>query len=136
MKILKWLGEGLALLATLFVLVFLLLTLVTSTAHAAGPTAHVTFVLPTKYIDETPLPLSAIKETLIEWRRVGAGELVGSVRVAAPATAVDVPGLVCGDFVFTGFVITKTDLQSGVSNAANYPTGIACVPKAPALSVG
>src|SRR5262245_4445864 len=91
----RWLFE----LAAFFVLVlafgFLALVIHPSIAVAAGTTAQLSWVMPTSYTDETPLPAADIAETVIEWRRTAAGPVLGTVRVPAPATVTTVPGLTC-----------------------------------------
>ncbi len=135
LNILKSAGRyALELLAVVVILLsaaFLVLALI-APANAAGTTANLSWVHPTTRIDESPLPVAQIRETLIEWRRTAAGPLIGSLRVPAPATTASVPGLVCGDFVFVAYTVAVDAAQSGGSTPpTNYATAIVCVPKAP-----
>lgn len=115
-----------------------------ASAEAAGPVAHVSWTHPTEYTTRdqvtgittsTPLPLTDIKQTIVKW--YAGGIMVGSVTVAAPATAVDVPGLICGDYNF----VALTEVQSGSKSPDStppkvYATGIACSsPKPPIVAV-
>ncbi len=144
MKALRALGAMvlnlLALAAFLAAAAFLVLAIV-QPAYAAGTVGHVTWVNPTEYTDGSPLAASELKETVIEWRRTAAGPLVGSVRVPAPASSADVPGLACGDFVFVGYSVTRSTATypnaQGPASAPPvvYATGIACTPKAISLGV-
>ncbi len=144
LNVLQTLGRyALELLGVLFViavLAFLVLAMV-APANAAGTTANVSWTLPATYIDDSALPASDILETVVEWRRTAGGPVVGTVRVATPATSTAVPGLACGDFVFTAWVVTKASAKypSATGQAYTppvaYATGVACVPKAPSLTV-
>lgn len=117
---------------------------IVTAAHAAGTVAHVSWVHPTEYVTTdpatgqtttTPLPLSDIKQTIIKWF-VGTNQ-VGSVTVQAPATTVDVPNLVCGNYNFVGVTVVNSGVASADSAPpAIYVSGITCsVPKAPAVTV-
>lgn len=125
--------------------IFAVLALLASgVAQAAGPIAHVSWVHPTEYTTRdqvtgittsTPLPIADIKQTIVKW--YAGGIIVGSVTVAAPATAVDVPGLICGDYNFVALTEVKSGSQSPDSTPPKvYATGIACSsPKAPIVTV-
>lgn len=119
---------------------YIAMLLFSSVSMAAGTTAQVTWTMPTTYVDNSALPVSDILETVVEWRRTVGGPVEGSVRVAAPAVATTVP-VACGDALFTAYVITKSTARfpSAVglpsSPPVAYATGVACVPKAPGLSV-
>jgi hypothetical protein len=122
--------ELVSLLIVLAVAVFLFMVMV-SPAEAAGTTARLTWTLPTQRIDNSPLPASSIREVVVSWRRTAAGPEVGNVRLAGAVSSADVPGLVCGDFVFTVLVVDQGSLESDPSSPpAAYATGIACRPKA------
>lgn len=109
--------------------------LCSSVVFAAGTTANLSWVLPSTYTDGSPLAATDIKDIIVEWRRTPLGNVVGTVRVPAPATSVNVPGLVCGNYVFVAYV-TTIDAQSDASNNAPYATGVKCKPNPPLLSVG
>lgn len=102
---------------------------------AAGDSATLHWTLATARIDNSPLPATAISETLIEWRRPGAAITtppLGSMHVPAPATTITVQGLVCGDFDFVGYTIAKAaPVKSAATGAVLYPTGISCDPNPP-----
>jgi hypothetical protein len=125
-------------------LLMLVVLLHFSSAKAAGAIAHVSWTHPTQYITTDPvtgqtttttLPLSDIKQTIIKWY-VGT-TLVGSTTVQAPATTVDVPNLVCGNYNFVGVTVVNSGASS-VDSAppAIYVTGLSCTtPKPPAVTV-
>ena len=98
---------------------------------AAGTTANLTWQHPTSRIDGSALPLSQIKETLIEWRRVGSSVLVGSIRVNAPATSTAVSGLICGDYDFVAYTVATDASQSDPTNTVQYATSVVCKPNPP-----
>lgn len=125
-------------------LVSVIVLMIADHAHGAGPVAHVSWTHPTQYITTDPatgqqttttLPASDIKQTVIKWF-VGSTQ-VGSVTVQAPATAVDVPNLICGNYNFVGVTVVNSGAASADSTPpAIYVTGLTCsVPKAPAISV-
>lgn len=123
-----------------------LITLIGMTyyAYAAGTTATITITYPTEgtrlnpvtgQMDTVPIALSEIQKAVIKWS-VGATQ-VGSVDLIAPATQKAVPGLVCGDYNFTAYVVMKTGTAGpDYAPPAVYATGITCttVPKAPAVT--
>ncbi len=93
--------------------------------YAAGPIAHLSWTLPTQNVDSTPVV--PLKETLIRWNRTGdTAALNGSVRVAIPATAVDVPGLICGDYDFYAVAVPVSGTVSDPSNIVVYKTAVVC----------
>ena len=100
-------------------------------ATAAGTSATLTWTLATQWEDGTPLPASAIKETLIEWRRPGSTQLVGSVRVAAPQVTRVVENLKCGDFNFVAYTVLNSGPDSSATQPVTYQTGIECKPNPP-----
>lgn len=114
---------------------FLFLLMLPLVAVGAGSTANLSWVWPTTYIDGTTIPTTDLKEILIEWRRTASGAVVGSTRVSYPSTTAQVPGLVCGDYVFNGYAVLQSGDQSAKSNNATYATGIKCSPNPPILSV-
>lgn len=106
---------------------FIAAALIAGVAMAVGTSATLSWALASAYIDNTPLPVSSIKETLIQWRRPGSATVVGSVRVAAPAKTVVVPNLVCGQFNFTAItVLTTAGLDSDETPAVAYDTQVVC----------
>jgi hypothetical protein len=131
MKILRFLGNAVALIVMAAVAVFLLLVIFAPAANAAGTVAQLSWTHPTMRIDDTPLALSEIRETLIEWRRTAGGPIVGTLRVAAPANTASAPGLVCGDFVFSAATIANNGDSSAPTAPVAYTTEIRCVPKSP-----
>jgi hypothetical protein len=140
LNVLRTLGryalEVLALLVFLVAVAILGAAMFAPRALAAGTNANLTWTNPSTYTDESPLPASEIREILIEWRRTAAGPVVGSVRVAGAPQSHTVPGLACGDFVFTVSVVTTASARypSTTSDPSSppsaYATGIACRPKA------
>lgn len=133
----RWALELLALIAIGIVVAFMLTVAFAPSALAAGTTANLSWTLPSTWSDGSTLSVSDLKETLIEWRRTAAGPVVGSVRVTAPASSVSVPGLACGDFVFTASAVAKStalypNSQSASSSPpAAYATGVECRPNPP-----
>jgi hypothetical protein len=115
-----------------FALIVLVAIISIQIAHAAGTSATLTWTHATSNTDGSTLALTEIKETLIVWRRPGNSTITGSVRVTAPATTIIVPGLVCGNFNFTGVTIVKTnDVQSAETAPVLYATGVQCLPNPP-----
>lgn len=109
--------------------IFILLAAFAGIALAVGNSATLSWTLATAYVDGTPLPVSSIKETLIQWRRPGSTVIVGSVRAASPATNVVVSNLVCGQFNFTATtVLTGTGPSSNESSPVAYDTQVVCQP--------
>jgi hypothetical protein len=105
---------------------------VVQAAQAAGPSATLTWSHPVAYTDGSALPASEIKETVLTWRRPNSTAIVGTVRVAAPATSRVVSGLACGNFNFTAQTIVRAnDIQSDESSAVLYATGVQCAPNPP-----
>jgi hypothetical protein len=101
-------------------------------AYAAGPSATIKWNHPTAYTDGSALALSEIKETYIAWRRPGSSTVVGSVRVAAPATSTVVTGLACGNFNFVAVTVVKTNsIESTEGGPVLYATGVQCAPNPP-----
>lgn len=120
------------------------LALLSGIAQAAGPVAHVTIVHATQQTvtdpitgqkSTIPLPLSDIQKVVVKWS-VGT-TLAGSVDLIAPATTIDVPGLICGDYSFTAYTVLKTAVVSpDYVPPAIYATGVSCTaPKSPAVTV-
>lgn len=121
--------------------------LICGQALAAGTTAQVTITWPTEATQlsqltgqtvTVPLALADIQKAVIKW--YAGTTLVGSIDLAAPATKIAVPNLVCGDYNFTAFVVLKNPASppsADFAPPAAYATGITCatVPKAPAVSV-
>lgn len=96
-------------------------------AFAEGPIARVSWTNPTAYIDGSPLPVADLKEIVVSWGRSATGPFnLGSVTVTSPATSVDIPGMVCGDYHFVAKATVKTNETSANSNAAVYATGVSC----------
>lgn len=108
------------------------LMLAAGSALASGTSANLSWMLATQYTDGQTLPVSAIKETLIQWRRPGNPTVVGSVRIAAPGASVVVPGLVCGAFEFTATtILTAGPPPSDELGPVAYTTGVVCKPNPP-----
>jgi hypothetical protein len=101
-------------------------------AMAEGTTARLSWSHPATYTDGSPVAVSDIKETLIEWRRPGSESVVGSMRVAAPAVTATAT-VVCNDYVFSGYTIMKTNATSEESVRRSYSTNVACKPNPPTL---
>lgn len=107
-----------------------LLALMPALTNAAGTTATVSWNHPTTRIDGVAIALTDIKETVVTWRRTSAGPNVGQVTVAGPAATIQVPGLVCGDFVFFAQTMLKTagaTISAESAPPAPYATGVNCV---------
>lgn len=109
----------LALIGSLILLSF-------GTALAAGPTANLSWVAPTEYTDNTPLPASDIAFYTIQWD-------TKTLQVNAPATSSPV-NVLCGSTTFTVTVTTKSTAKypnsvSSPSGSVPYATGVTCSPK-------
>lgn len=101
-------------------------------AQAAGTSATVSWVLPTTYVDGSPLAASDIKEILIQWRRPGVPAVAGSIRAPAPGTSIVVNGLVCGNFTFTAQTVMVLGATTSDETAPSpYATGVSCKPNPP-----
>lgn len=106
-------------------------------AFAAGTVANLRWVHPTANIDNSPLAVADILETVIEYRRPGAAltsPAIGVIRVAAPAVTASVPGLACGDYSFVAFTVARA--QPGTRSdpstpPTSYATEIVCRPNPP-----
>lgn len=107
---------------------FIVLATVAGIAIAAGNSATLNWTLANTYIDGTPIPSGAVKETLIQWRRPGSTTVAGAVRVAAPAATVVVPNLVCGQFEFTATTIMTVTADNSAESVppAPYDTQVRC----------
>lgn len=109
-----------------------LILMAAGSALASGTSASLSWTLATQYTDGQTLPVSAIKETLIQWRRPGNPTVVGSMRIAAPGASVVVPGLVCGAFEFTATTILAAGPPpSDELGPVPYTTGVVCKPNPP-----
>lgn len=101
-----------------------------STGNTAPPNDTLFWTLATQREGGAPLPLSEIKETLINWGPRGGPYTAGSVSVPAPATTVDIPrGPAPGTVCYIAFTVDTNNLTSD-------PTNEVCVtvntkPKAP-----
>jgi hypothetical protein len=112
-------------------------------AQTEGTTGHVSFTFATEAVrtdpvtgvkTTVPLALSDIASTTIQWF-VGTTK-VGEKVVTAPAAAVDIPGLICGNYDFKAFHTHKQGSVGELSNTVAYATEVACtVPKGPSLAV-
>lgn len=101
-------------------------------AEAAGTSVTLSWQLADSNTDGSALAATDIKETLISWRRPGTAAVVGSIRVAAPATSLTVDGLTCGAFEFTGTTVLKSTATSDESRPpVSFSTGITCKPNPP-----
>lgn len=113
------------------VLIALVVFLSMRVGHATGTSTTVSWVHPVFYTDGSALAVSAIKETVITWRRPGSAVVVGTVRISAPATSAAITGLTCGNFNFTAATVIAGDVQSEDAGPVLYATGIQCPPNAP-----
>lgn len=96
-------------------------------ALAEGPIARVSWTNPTQYIDGSALPAADLKEIVVSWGRSSSGPFtIGSVTVPSPATAVDIPGMVCGDYYFVARATVKTNETSAQTAAVVYATQVSC----------
>jgi hypothetical protein len=113
-------------------LILVALILVYNAAYAAGSSVTISWTHPTSYTDGSALAATEIKETVITWRRPGNATVVGTARVAAPATSTVVTGLSCGGFNFTAVTVVKTNnVESAEAGPVLYATGVQCAPNPP-----
>jgi hypothetical protein len=124
-----WKKHGFLLLAALVVIIVIVVSV--SVAKAAGTSTTVSWLNPTAYVDGSDLDAADIKETVLTWRRPGRTAIVGTSRVAAPATQTVVTGLTCGSFAFTLVTVMTTGATSADSAAVTYSSGILCAPNSP-----
>jgi hypothetical protein len=82
-------------------------------------------------VDGSDLAPADIKETLVTWRRPGRINILGTVRIAAPAIQTVVSGLTCGSFIFTLATVMTSGATSVDSSPVPYSTGIQCAPNPP-----
>lgn len=132
MKISRFsLAHFIALLAALWMLIAL------QVAIAAGTVANLRWIHPTANIDNSPLAVADILETVIEYRRPGAAltsPAIGVIRVPAPAVSTSVPGLACGDYSFVAFTVARAQPGTRSDPSAPptaYATEIVCRPNPP-----
>ena len=112
--------------------VLLVAMIIYNTVRAAGGSVTISWIHPTGYTDGSALPLTEIKETLVTWRRPANSTVVGSVRVAAPATSTLVVGLSCGGFNFSAATVVKVgNVESAEAGPVLYATGVQCAPNPP-----
>lgn len=110
---------------------FFTFIVLTGLALAAGTSATLTWTLATSYIDGTPLPVSNIKETFIQWYRPGSTTPAGGVHVSAPNSTVVMPNLICGQYNFTAETILNSGPNSDESSPVIYDTNVVCKPNPP-----
>lgn len=120
------------------------LLLVPAIALTAGTTATVTITYPaegtrlnqiTGQQETVPIAIADIQKAVIKW--YAGSTQVGSIDLIAPATKIQVPGLVCGNYSFTANVVMKTGVAGpDYTPPVPYATGVECttVPKAPGVS--
>lgn len=128
--------ELFSIIGVLLALLLIIAVLHPLPARAAGPSATLSWLLPTAYIDGSTLPAADIASVTVSWTRPGSTSVVGSVTVAGTATSTVVNNLVCGNFSFSATVTTTAsaanpNLTSGPSTAAAYATGVKCAPNPP-----
>lgn len=115
-------------------------------AEAAGTTAHLSWtpslfyndcipVSPATTCNGTAIPLSDLKEYVVNW----TGAFTGSLRVSAPATSTDIP-VPCSAVTFTVQEVTTASAKypsstSDPSSALPYATGVTCKPNPPVGTV-
>jgi hypothetical protein len=112
-----------------YCLVSLIATLVFwGLAFAEGPVARVSWTNPTTYIDGSPLPVTDLKEIIVSWGRNPAGPFtLGTVTVTSPATTVDIPGMVCGNYHFVARAVVKTnEVSTDSTPPVVYATNVSC----------
>lgn len=116
-------------------LAFLGAALLTTAGQAA--TLSVTWQHPTMRTDGTPLALSEIGHTLVEYGDCSApgvwGSRQGSVEVPAPATGVQITAAGWGDKCVRGYTVTTTGVSSDASGVA-YKTVPEPPPEPPTLT--
>lgn len=120
-------GAGALFLAAMFWL---------GTALAAD--ANLSWTHPTQRVDGTALPLSAIKETQIDWGACAAGNTfpatpAGTKAVPAPATTTTVTGLAYGTWCFRARTADTNNLVS--DNAGTVWKQYVAPPQPPVLTV-
>lgn len=117
-EILMWSAVAFGLLIAFYLLV--------TDARAAGTIARISWTPPTTYIDGRALPAADLKEYVVLWSRSASGPFTSQVVVTAPATTVDVPGMVCGSFHFVVRATVVTNVTSDNSAAVVYATNVSC----------
>jgi len=119
-----------------FVITVILVVSCASRADAAD--ANVTWTHPTQRIDSTPLPLTEIKETQVDYAQCTAGALtfpatpVGTVKVPAPATNTIVTGLGYGTWCFRARTVDTGGLMS--DNSGQISKTVLAPPKPPVFT--
>ena len=124
-----WKRHGFILVAALAIIIVVIASV--SIAKAAGTSANLAWTHPNAYTDGSALDVADIKETIITWRRPGRTNVVGTVRVTAPASQTVVTGLTCGSFAFTLATVMTSGTTSDDSQPVTYSTGIQCAPNPP-----
>lgn len=105
-------------------------------SFAAGTSAKLSWIAPTTYSDNTPLPVADISSYTITWGPTGVvSGPAGSTTVPAGtlATSVSVP---CGSTAFTIAVTTTATAKypnttSGPTSPVPYASGVSCAPNPP-----
>lgn len=112
-------------------LVAIALALILGT-RARAATIVVTWAHPTQYTDGSDLPLTSIKETLVEYGQCAAqtgntwGTKAGETRVTAPATTVQITTNFFGNICARGYTVTQL---GSVSDASNVGAVVKAEPK-------
>lgn len=136
LNILYEVGMFLVIIAVIASVIFLWST----RAHASGDVVHLTWTLPTQYVDDTTLPPADLATITISWARPSSPLVIVATKTAnASLLALDIPGMKCGDWQFTAVVTTTNTAKypnstSPPNNPVTYPTGIACTPKSVGLT--
>ena len=135
-KLADWIDDHLP-LAIGVVLAFLVLFLclvVFAVAHAENAT--VSWSHPTQRVDGTPLAISEIKETQVDWGLCSAGTFpslpAGTLAFAAPSTSGTVPNLAYGTWCFRARTLDTGGRLS--DNSTVVSKVILAPPKPPVLS--
>jgi len=114
--------------------VVLLLALVVTVAKAENAT--VSWTHPTQRVDNSPLPLSEIRETQVDWGLCVAGAFpgvpVGTAATPAPGTSQTIPNLTYGTWCFRARTVDTGSRLSDNSLTVNKI--IIAPPKPPSLN--
>lgn len=106
---------------TISLAALLLLSLFSFTTTAQSADATLTWTHPTQRVDNTPIAITEIRETQIDWAKCAAGNVFpttvdGTRAVAAPATTTVVTGLAYGTWCFRARTADTGGLVSANSN--------------------
>ena len=114
-----------------------LLTVVTLSAVWAqsGPTATVSWLAPSTYVDTTPISAGELDHYTLTWTSTVSGGPSGTMSLPGSSLSVIVP-FACGSATFSLSVTTTTSAKypgatSGASSPVVYDSKVACAPNPP-----